>query len=205
MLLVNDGKLPQVQVIVPTSNVYTIPVAAIDEAQILSPAAAYTVTTAGIPANGQRLIVKIVTGATSYAITWNAIFAGANGLSLPTTLTASTTANLLFKFDSITAKYVLTAIDTGTVYAPLLKNAQRTVTAAATITDADGYLRYNSASAVSQALPTTGITAPLAIIVKNIGAGTITLTNTIDGTANRTIAQYGSMTLIWNGTVWEQN
>jgi hypothetical protein len=206
MLVVNDGKLPQVQVVLPVSNVYTIPVSAIDEAQILSPSAAFTITTASNPANGQRLIIKIVTGATAYTITWNTIFTGVTGLSLPTTLSVSTTTNLLFKYDSTLSKYVLLAIDTpSTNSVPLIKSTMRTVTTAPTITDADGYIRVNSASALSFALNTTGLTAPTAVILKNIGAGTMTLTNTIEGTANRPIAQYASMTLVWTGSVWEIN
>lgn len=197
--------IPLVQVLTAVSNVYTIPVQVTDEAIILTPSAAHTITTSGNPANGQKLILKYTTGATAYAITWNAIFVGSNGIALPATLPASMTINMQFKYDATLTKFVLLAIDTPVGYTSLIKNALRTVTASTTITDADGYIRYNSASAISQTLPTTGITAPLAIIIKNAGAGQLTLTNTIDGTANRTIAQYGSMTLVWNGTVWEIN
>lgn len=176
-----------------------------DEVIYTAPTGNFTINTpSGTPQNGDRKIFRMLTGTTAYTATWNAIYVAGNGLTLPTSFPASTTVNMVFKYDSTLVKWVMLAIDLPqTFFTPLIKAAQRTVTAATTITDGDGYLRFNSASAVSQALPTTGIPPLLTVVIKNVGAGTITVTNTVDGTANRTVAQYASMPFIWTGTAWE--
>lgn len=82
--------------------------------------------------------------------------------------------------------------------------ASRTVTAATTITGADYTVRFNSTSAISQALPTTGVSTGQVFLLKNVNTGVVTITNTIEGTANRTLAtQYSSLRVQWNGSSYD--
>lgn len=200
------GITKRVTALTASSATYTVNVGTTDEAIINTPSANYTVTTTGTPVNGQTIILRTVTGITPYTRTSNSIFVAGNATTLPTAYPASSTVNEVYKYDSTLAKWVLLAIDViNTAAVPLFQKAQRTVTAATTITSTDGYVRFNSASGISQALPTSGLAAPFGLMLKNVGSGVVTLTDTIEGTANRTIAQYSALTLIWTGTAWEIN
>lgn len=71
-------------------------------------------------------------------------------------------------------------------------------TAAGAISPNDRFSVANSASAISLTLP-GGIRDGQPLIVKNIGAGTLTLTATIDGTAGATtVNSLGALRLIWS-------
>lgn len=79
----------------------------------------------------------------------------------------------------------------------------RTVTAATTLTDSDRTIVFSSSAAISQALPAPGAVTPFRRFdLLNAGAGTVTLTDTIAGTANRTLPQWASITVLSNGSAW---
>lgn len=94
--------------------------------------------------------------------------------------------------------------NTGRFTSTGVATAVRTVTASTTIADNDYTIRFNSTSPISQALPTTSVATGQIYVLKNINTGVVTITNTIEGTANRTLAtQYVSLTVQWNGTNYD--
>lgn len=96
---------------------------------------------------------------------------------------------------------VTTAISTGIATAVL--PVGRILTAASTITSTDRVVLFNSASAISQALPAVGTIAAYTILTfTNKGAGVVTLTTSIGGTLNRTLAQWATLRIYTDGTLW---
>lgn len=73
-----------------------------------------------------------------------------------------------------------------------------TYTTAGAISPTDRFSLINSASALAMTLA-AGPRDGCPLIVKNIGAGTLTLTATIDGTAGATaVNSLGALRLIWS-------
>jgi hypothetical protein len=71
-------------------------------------------------------------------------------------------------------------------------------TTGATIAPTDRFSVVQSASAIALTLP-SGTRDGQPLLVKNLGAGTLTLTATIDGTAGTTsVTSLGALRLIWS-------
>lgn len=81
--------------------------------------------------------------------------------------------------------------------------ATRTVTTTGTILSTDDFINVNAAGATTQTLPSAA-TSGQAIIIKNIGAGTPTISGTdlIDGAATLTLTTGSSISLISSGGTW---
>lgn len=74
-------------------------------------------------------------------------------------------------------------------------------TTGATISPIDRFSLVNSASAIALTLP-AGPRDGCPLIIKNIGAGTLTLTTSIDGTAGTTtVNSLGALRLIWSAAL----
>jgi hypothetical protein len=79
----------------------------------------------------------------------------------------------------------------------------RIAPASTTITDADQTVVFNGTSAISQALPSVAAVTPYKQFeLTNKNTGVVTLTDTISGTPNRTLAQWSSLTVYSDGSTW---
>lgn len=209
-VVTNKDVVKRTVVITPTSNVFTINASTTDEANITTaPSANYTVTTTGTFVNGQIVRLRTLTGATPYAITWNAIFVSGNGTALPTALPASSTVDQVFKYNSATSKLVQVSIDLPQVfYTPAQIKAYRRVTAATTVTATDGTISADATSAgFNVTLPTASTVPGQIFTIKkwNATSNTVTVVGTIDGAANFALSgtTRPSVNVLSNGTDWE--
>jgi len=103
-------------------------------------------------------------------------------------LTLGTSSNARVRIDGNGAINVLS----------YLVNNVVTVTADSTIATTTKMLRVNSASPTNQTLPTP--TLGVEYVIKNRGAGLVTLIGTIDGGTTNTVAQNKAVRLMGNGT-----
>lgn len=79
----------------------------------------------------------------------------------------------------------------------------RSVVAATTVkTTDDTILGNTTASNFAVTLPGANQVQYLKVSIKNTGTGTLTVTGTVDGSANPTLAQNKSMTIQSDGTAW---
>lgn len=113
--VIADDK-PSTERVVPitaASNTYTINSTITDIALFGASAAAFTVASpTGTFSDGQELWIRIPSGTTGYAPTWNSIFASSGVATLPTTaLPASKTVTFAFKYDLAKTKFILLAMD----------------------------------------------------------------------------------------------
>lgn len=70
-------------------------------------------------------------------------------------------------------------------------------------TDFYNVLEANKATAIGFTLPVVGtIAAGAWVKIKNIGAGELTITGTVDGTVNPALAQWEEITIYSDGTAW---
>ena len=100
--------------LIPSSNNYTPNSATTDLAIISNPTANFTIANPSSTADdGQRLVIRIVSGATAYTPSWGSAYMASGMTSLPTTsLPSSKTVTLSFVYDSSIAKWILLAADT---------------------------------------------------------------------------------------------
>lgn len=107
----SDGA--RAKTLVATANVYTVSSASTNLISIVSPTANFTIANdTATPSNGQRLIIRILSGATGYTPTWGTGFRASGTTTLPVTaLPASKTVTLEFIYDSTAAKWVLLVVD----------------------------------------------------------------------------------------------
>lgn len=106
---------PRVSTLTVSSNTYTIPGDTTDLAIITTtPTANFTMAApTGTPVDGQLLRLRILSGSTGYAPTWNTIFVSSGIATLPTTaLPASKTVTFGFSYNAASSKWVLLAADT---------------------------------------------------------------------------------------------
>lgn len=79
---------------------------------INSPTAAFTVASpTGTAHNADVIILRILSGATAYGITWGAGYLSSGLVSLPTTGVASKTITCGFQYDSTKGRWILLALD----------------------------------------------------------------------------------------------
>lgn len=147
----------------------------------------------GTPQNGDIKVFRMLTGANPYLATWNSIYVAGNALQLPGIFPASSTVNLVFKYDSTLVKWVLLASDMPqTIYVPAQILAYRRVTAATTITSADGVISFDATSAaITQPLPDPATIAGRILVFKkwNTNSNSISLTGyNVDGVAGYTLS-----------------
>ena len=89
---------------------------------------------------------------------------------------------------------------------PVIPVKTKTGSYSVSTTDVGGILEMNSAAPASFTLPVaSGVSSGSGYIFKNIGAGLLTIVGTIDGVANPTLAQYGSMTIYSDASSWYRN
>lgn len=104
---------PRVNTLTVSSNTYTPNADTTDIALISSPTANFTVAApTGTPVNGQRLSIRMTSGATGYVPTWDAAFISSGVATLPSTaLPVSKTMTAFFSYDTSNSKWVLMAYD----------------------------------------------------------------------------------------------
>lgn len=94
------------------SNTYTPDSSNADLIRITSPTGSFTIANdSGSPTDGQKLILRIRSGATPYVPTWANGYMSSGVATLPTTLVASKTVTCGFVYDSAVTKWVLMAVD----------------------------------------------------------------------------------------------
>ena len=100
--------------LIPSSNSYTPNSATTDLAIISNPTANFTIANPSSTADdGQRLVIRIVSGVAAYTPSWGSAYMASGMTSLPTTsLPSSKTVTLSFVYDSSIAKWILLAADT---------------------------------------------------------------------------------------------
>lgn len=105
-------RAPVVTTITVSSNTYT-PTTAMDIGIIASPAANFTVVNAtGSPADGQKLMLRILSGGTGFTPTFGTAYVSSGVATLPSgVLPASKTVTLGFIWDNTASKWVLLAYD----------------------------------------------------------------------------------------------
>ncbi len=115
--MTNKRITARVNTLVVSTSTYTPAGDTTDLALIASPTAAFTVANpTGTPTDGQKLMLRIKSGATGYAPSWGTLYQSSGVATLPTTaLTASRTVTLGLVYDATAVKWVLLAID-GTGY-----------------------------------------------------------------------------------------
>ena len=106
-----DTKTPRVTTIAISGSTYNIDTDTTDLAIISSPTANFTIATSGTPANGQKVMLRLVNGAIAYIPTWGAIFMSSGVAALPPSYTANKTNLHGFVYDSNKSKWVLLAVD----------------------------------------------------------------------------------------------
>lgn len=77
-----------------------------------------------------------------------------------------------------------------------------TKTAAYSLVATDNVIFANSTNAFDITLPSASSITGRIYTIKNINTGAVTVKGTIDGTPDRTLAQYKYITIISNGTAW---
>ncbi len=95
-----------------SSNTYTPNSSSADLVRISSPTANFTIVNdAGSPLDGQKLLMRILSGATPYTPTWSSGYKSSGVATLPTTLVASKTVTCGFVYDSTSVAWILMAVD----------------------------------------------------------------------------------------------
>lgn len=83
---------------------------------------------------------------------------------------------------------------------------EKLLTANGTVTTADTYIIGSSSASILVSFPAASAcadgTTTKQFVIKNRGAGTMTLSPTVDGVGSPTVSQNGGMTIFTNGTVW---
>lgn len=105
--------LVRVSTLVVSANTYTPAGDTTDLAIISSPTANFTIAApTGTPVDGQQLTIRIRSGATGYAATWNAIYQSSGVGTLPTAaLPANKTVTVGLAYDLAVNKWVALAVD----------------------------------------------------------------------------------------------
>jgi hypothetical protein len=94
------------------SNTYTPNSSVADLVRISTPTANFTVANdTGSPIDGQKLLMRLLSGVTAYSATWGTGYKSSGVASLPTTLVASKTVTCGFIYDSNAVAWVLIAVD----------------------------------------------------------------------------------------------
>ena len=84
---------------------------------------------------------------------------------------------------------------------PVVPSATKTDTYVLAATDHGRTVIADKATAITFTLPAAGAVANgWRVLVKNIGAGLLTLSGTVDGVVDPTLSQYGSMEIVCDGT-----
>lgn len=110
--LTNKTIVQRVVVLSAASNIYTPNSSTADQVRISSPAANFTVANdTGSPVDGQKMLMRILSGATAYTATWSSGYKSSGIASLPTSLVASKTVTCGFIYDSNSTAWVLIAVD----------------------------------------------------------------------------------------------
>ena len=86
------------------------------------------------------------------------------------------------------------------VISSVARNAQ---TGSYSLTNSDTYVVYTGSGGDTFTLPTTGLFVGRVIILKNRGAGNLTLSGTIDGSSTTTLSTLRGVMLIYSGSEWE--
>lgn len=142
--LVGDSDT-RVSVLAAASNIYTLVIATTDLAVIVNPTADFTINIAGVPTDGQRIQLRVTSGATPYTPTWGPNFSDSNRVSLPTSYPASKTITHSFQYNSSLSKWVLwqsdgyETITNETLASPVINTG-----ISGTAVDTDGTLAANS-------------------------------------------------------------
>jgi hypothetical protein len=107
------GIVPNVTALAVSGSTYTSNVGTTDVVVVSAPTANFTVANpTGTPVDGQKLWLRIKSGATPYTPTWGTQYLSSGVATLPTSLPASKTATLAFMYDATQGAYVLLAADT---------------------------------------------------------------------------------------------
>jgi len=135
------------------------------------------------------VIKAALTGSGSIAIV------GGSGVNIPNSLVLNAPGQMV--------EIQQRSVDNWIVPPPTALIKGRVVTAATTVTDADTTIVFNGAGSISQALPAATAVTPFKVFqLTNIGSNAVTLTDTIAGTANRTINQWATTKVFSSGSVW---
>ena len=106
------GITPRVNTLAVSSNTYTPNIGTTDLAIISSPTANFTVAApSGTPSDGQRFILRIVSGSTVYTPSWASGYISSGSTALPTSLNANKTQELGFTYNLARTSWVLVAFD----------------------------------------------------------------------------------------------
>lgn len=110
--LTNKTISQRVTVLTVSSNIYTPNSSNADLVRISSPAANFTIANdAGSPVDGQKLLMRILSGSPAYTPTWGSGYKSSGVATLPTTLVASKTVTCGFVYDSNSLAWILMAVD----------------------------------------------------------------------------------------------
>lgn len=110
--LSNKAVLQRTVTLTASSNTYTPNSSTADLVRITSPTANFTVANdIGSPIDGQKILMRILSGATAYSATWGTAYISSGVASLPTTLVASKTITCGFIYDLHASAWVLIAVD----------------------------------------------------------------------------------------------
>jgi hypothetical protein len=111
--LTNKRTTARVNTLTVSGSTYTPNGDTTDIAIISSPTAAFTVANpTGTPVDGDKLTIRIKSGATGYIASWGTIYKSSGVATLPaSTLPASKTVTLGFQYDATAAAFVLLAFD----------------------------------------------------------------------------------------------
>ncbi|MDB5160496.1 MAG: hypothetical protein JWO99_759 [Candidatus Saccharibacteria bacterium] len=110
--LTNKVITQRVATLTVSSNTYTPNSSTADLVRITSPTANFTIANdAGSPVDGQKLLMRILSGASLFTPTWSSGYKSSGVATLPTTLVASKTVTCGFVYDSTSVAWILMAVD----------------------------------------------------------------------------------------------
>lgn len=110
--LTNKTVVQRAIVLSVSSNTYTPNSSIADLVRISSPIANFTVANdTGAPVDGQKMLMRILSGATAYSASWGIGYKSSGVANLPTTLVASKTITCGFMYDSNVSAWILIAVD----------------------------------------------------------------------------------------------
>ena len=108
----NKAIVQRVVTLTVATNTYTPNSSTADLVRISSPTANFTIANdAGTPTDGQKMMMRILSGATPYTPTWSSGYKSSGVAALPTALVASKTVTCGFVYDSTVTAWVLMAVD----------------------------------------------------------------------------------------------
>jgi hypothetical protein len=110
--LTNKAITQRAVVLTAASTIYTPNSSSADLVRITSPTANFTIANdAGSPVDGQKMLMRILSGGSIFTPTWSSGYKSSGVATLPTTLVASKTVTCGFVYDSTSVAWILMAVD----------------------------------------------------------------------------------------------